>query len=185
VALALSITLNVLLAHKVRKLTHEQAARITDQLLKVGATVPPIQAKRLEGSEDVISYQSTNRPTVLYIFTPPCTWCARNMDNFKTLVDNAGGKYRFIGVSLSEESLREYVAKNDLTLPVYFGPSTETRVAYRLGGTPQTIVVSTEGRVLQNWMGAYVGDQQSQIERFFQIKLPGLRALPRAEKQEK
>jgi hypothetical protein len=120
-----------------------------------------------------------NRPTVLYIFTPPCTWCARNVDNLKTLVDKEGGYYRFIGLALSEQALPEYVAKNDLKLPVYSGLSPETLKAYRLGGTPQTIVISPEGKVLEDWSGAYVGDQKSQIEAFFHVSLPGLREMPK------
>jgi len=175
VALAASVTLNVLLAHRVRSLTHVRSARITDRLLQIGTAVPPITAKRLGKEQEVISYQDTNQPTVLYIFTPPCSWCARNMDNFKTLVDKESGAYRFIALSLSEEGLVEYAAKNELKLPVFSGVSTEAKGAYKLSGTPQTIVVSPEGRVLQNWMGAYVSDQKSQVEAFFHVTLPGIR----------
>jgi len=102
------------------------------------------------------------------------------MDNFKALVDQENSQYRFIAVSLSRHGLAEYVAKNDLNLPVYTDLSAETQKAYKLGGTPQTIVVSPEGRLLQNWGGAYVGDQKAQVEAFFNIKLPGLKELPEA-----
>jgi hypothetical protein len=57
----------------------------------------------------------------------------------------------------------------------------ETLKAYKLRSTPQTIVVSPEGKVLQNWVGAYVGGQKSQVEAFFHVSLPGLRELPKAE----
>jgi peroxiredoxin len=181
VALVVSVTLNVVLAHRVRTITHAQSERIAERLLAVGTTVPAIVAKRLDGQEESISYGEVNLSTVLYIFTPPCTWCARNMDNLKTLLDKERGQYRFIGLSLSAESLPEYVAKNDLKLPVYSGLSNETKAAYKLSGTPQTIVISPEGKVLQNWMGAYVGDQQKQIEAFFHVSLPGLKELPKAE----
>ena len=103
------------------------------------------------------------------------------MDNLKALVDNASGQYRFIGLSLSKEGLAAYIEKNELKLPVYSGLSAETLKAYRLGSTPQTIVVSPEGRVLQDWVGAYVGEQKSQVEAFFHVRLPGLRELPKAE----
>jgi hypothetical protein len=88
---------------------------------------------------------------------------------------------RIIGLSLSEEALADYVAKNELKLSVYSGLSTETKEAYKLSGTPQTIVVSPEGRVLQNWMGAYVGNQKSEVEAFFHVSLPDLRELPKTE----
>jgi peroxiredoxin len=175
VALVLSVIVNVLLTHRVRSLTDALSARIAGVQLKIGTTVPPITARRLDSQQEVIAYQSTNQPTVLYIFTPPCAWCARNMDNFKTLLDKEGGHYRFIALSLSDEGLAQYVAKNKLKTPIYSDLSTEVKKAYKLSGTPQTIVVSPEGRVLQTWMGAYVGDQKSQVEAFFHLSLPGLR----------
>jgi peroxiredoxin len=175
VLLLLSVSLNVVLARRLWSVAHLQSIRATERLLKVGTAVPPIAVKGLDGQQEVISYQGTNQPTVLYVFTPPCSWCARNVDNFKTLLEKGSSQYRFIGLSLSEEGLAEYVRKNELRLPVYSSLSTETGEAYKLSGTPQTIVVSPEGRVLQSWMGAYVGEQKSQVEAFFHVTLPGVR----------
>src|SRR5262245_41976532 len=79
--LAVSVVMNVLLAHRVRTLTYAVSARIAEHQLKIGTTMPPITGKRLDGQQEVISYLGTNQPTVLYIFTPPCSWCARNVDN--------------------------------------------------------------------------------------------------------
>ena len=170
-----SVSLNVVLARRVWLFTHLQSYRATERLLKVGTIVPPITAKRLGGEKEAISYEGTNQPTVLYVFTPPCSWCARNIDNLKTLLDQERGRYRFIGLSLSDETLSEYVAKNDLKLPVYSSLSPETLKTYKLGSTPQTIVISPEGKVLQDWTGAYVGEQKSQVEAFFHVTLPGIR----------
>ncbi len=181
ILVVLSVSLNVLLVQKLRSLAGAQSARISERLVKIGATVPPIAANRLGGHEEVIFYNDAPHPTVLYVFTPPCPWCARNLDNLKALVDKESGEYRFIGVSLSEEGLAEYVRKNQLRLPVFSGLSAEAKATYRLSGTPQTIVVSSEGRVLQNWVGAYAGDQKSQIEAFFHVTLPGLRELSRSD----
>jgi len=177
-----SVLLNVVLARKVQSFRQFQSTKASDRLLKVGTTVPPIAARRLDGQPGVISYQGAEQSTVLYIFTPPCSWCARNVDNLKTLLDRERGQYRFIGLSLSDQALAEYVSKNDLKLPVYVGLSPETLKAYKLGSTPQTIVISPEGKVLEDWAGAYVGDQKSQVEAFFHVSLPGIRELPEVEK---
>jgi len=159
---------------------HTDSPKVIERsLLPVGSQVEPIKATRLGGHQEVISYQNTSQqPTVLYVFTPPCSWCARNLDNVKALVDKESDQYRFVGLSLSEEGLAQYTAKNDLHFPVYSGLSTEAKQAYKLSGTPQTIVVSPEGIVLKNWMGAYVGDQKSQLEAFFHVTLPGVRPAP-------
>jgi len=179
--LVVSVAINVMLAHRLRQF-NSVLGRSPDRVLKIGTTVPPIVAKRLDGHPGVISYQGAEQSTVLYVFTPPCSWCARNVDNLKALLDKEGSHYRFIGLSLSEQTLPEYIAKNDLKLPVYSTLSPETVKTYKLGSTPQTIVISPEGRVLADWAGAYVGDQKSQVEAFFHVRLPGLRELPKAEK---
>ena len=124
---------------------------------------------------EALSYVNTDRPTVLYVFTPPCHWCERNMDNIKELVARKGDEFRFIGISLAKEGLPDYVAKNGLAMPVFTELSDETKKAYGIGSTPHTIVVSPEGKVLQSWTGAYTGDKQKQVEGFFGIQLPGLK----------
>jgi peroxiredoxin len=166
------LSLNVVQARGVWSFTHLQSIKGAERLIKVGTTVAPIRANRLDGQQEVISYQSINQPTVLYVFTPPCSWCARNMDNLKTLLEKERGQYRFVGLSLSEQTLLEYVARNNLKFPVYSGLSPETLSTYKLGSTPQTIVISPEGKVLRDWVGAYVGDQKSQVEAFFHVSLP-------------
>lgn len=71
------------------------------------------------------------------------------------------------------------MAKNELKLTVYPGLSPERVKAYKLGSTPQTIVISPEGKVLQDWAGACVGEQKSQVEAFFHVTLPGIAAAPK------
>lgn len=181
VALMVSVTLNVLLARKVQRFNAAESAKIADRLLIAGTSVPEIAANRLAGQQETISYEGAKEPTVLYIFTPPCSWCARNIDNFRTLAEKETGQYRVLGISLSQEGLADYVAKNQLKLPVYSGLSVETLRTYKLGSTPQTIVISTDGKVLQDWVGAYVGQQKKEIEEYFHLSLPGLRELPKAE----
>ena len=46
-----------------------------------------------------------------------------------------------------------------------------------LGSTPQTIVIAPDGRVLKNWIGAFGMPVQTQVEEFFDVRLPGLTAL--------
>jgi hypothetical protein len=132
----------------------------------------------LDGQPEVISYHETNQATVLYVFTPTCIWCARNLNNLKTLLANDSDHYRFSALSLSEEGVPHYVAKNALGIPVYSGLSPEMLKTYKLGSTPQTIVISPEGRVLQNWVGAYESSQKTQVETFFHTTLPGLIPVP-------
>lgn len=121
-----SVALNVTPAYRVRAFAYGRNAAPAHEL-KVGTAVPSIEPKRLVGRQESISYGSTNQSTVLYVVAPGCIWCARNMDNFKTLLKREGDDYRFVALSLSDEGLAEYVQKNGLQLPVYSGPSNETK----------------------------------------------------------
>jgi hypothetical protein len=49
VTLALSVTLNVLLARKIQKIDVVRSAKMADRLLKVGERVPPIAARMPDG----------------------------------------------------------------------------------------------------------------------------------------
>jgi hypothetical protein len=67
-----------------------------------------------------------------------------------------------------------YLAEKQIDIPVFINPKDEVRAQYRLGSTLQTIIVSPDGKVLQNWVGAYTGARQAEVEKFFGVSLPGL-----------
>src|SRR5438874_9981187 len=121
-AIVISVALNIALAYKLRQFGHfeqSKAEQKADRLLKPGTAVPPIQVVDTRGQSQTIAYDNEGvKETVLYVFTPPCHWCAANMDNLKQLVAQKGDEFRFIGVSLSKDGLPEYLDKNGLTMPV-------------------------------------------------------------------
>jgi peroxiredoxin len=84
------------------------------------------------------------------------------------------GKYRIIGLSLSNEELKNYADTHLFDFPIYTKISSETLLNYKFGATPQTVVVSPDGKIEKVWKGAYSGNIQSEIEDYFRIKLPGL-----------
>jgi peroxiredoxin len=139
----------------------------------IGAQLPPLEAERLGGSRETISYQADRRPTLMYVFTPECSWCARNLANLKALLAEAKDEYRLVGVSLNPD-VEAYLSKAQLELPVYVNVAPEAAVAYGFGSTPQTLVISPEGRVVKSWIGAYGGAAQADVERTFGVRLPGL-----------
>jgi hypothetical protein len=171
VLLAVSLGANVYLARRV----FSPPPQGPPPLAK-GAIVSPLIATRLDGERQTLSYGE--KKTVLYVFTPSCPWCKRNVPNIKHLVEAKGAEYRFVGISLEAEGLSSYMTEHQLPFAVYTNVSPEQREAYRLGGVPQTLVISERGTVVQNWFGAYVNAQQPEIERFFDVRLPGLAELP-------
>jgi hypothetical protein len=55
---------------------------------------------------------------------------------------------------------------------VYSGLSRSAIAAYRLGTTPETIVVSARGVGLGTWDGAYTAGTRAALEHFFAVSLP-------------
>ena len=169
-----SVGLNVLLARRVSNINALLQVKLRYPVLAPGSQAPTFSAKDLNGKPVILNYGENGLPTVLYIFSPDCHYCAQNLENIRFLASNLGGKYRFVGVSMTTDKLSEYLAQNSMPFQIYHSPPDTVRLAYDFRATPSTIVVSNEGKILQYWQGAYGKELQSQVERFFQLRLPGL-----------
>jgi hypothetical protein len=90
------------------------------------------------------------------------------------LADAKANDFRFVGLSLDESGLKEYVERHQLKFPVYARLPAETVESLGLGSTPQTIVVSPEGEIVKVWSGAYIEDLRSEVEAYFGIQLPAV-----------
>jgi peroxiredoxin len=126
--------------------------------------------------QETIGYADSDKPTVLYVFSPSCVWCERNTQNINLIADLKRESFRFIGLSLSDDGLQDYVGSHHFNFPVYAGVTPESAQMLGLGSTPQTIVISPDGRIQQNWVGAYASSIRPQVEGFFNVRLPGLTA---------
>jgi hypothetical protein len=91
------------------------------------------------------------------------------------MLDQTKGRYRFIGVSPVPVT-DEFMNERRLDFDVVTGIDAEVTTQYRFSGTPQTLLISNERRVLQTWAGAYSGVQKQEIESYFGLQLPGLSA---------
>jgi len=119
------------------------------------------------------------RPSILYVMAPTCPWCARNLENVRTLAKEAGLAYRFIGLSNTREGLKEYLLKTPLPFPVYAVDAQHLPKGVDPTVTPQLVLVRPDGIVEKVWYGAFGEKTTKDIEALFHVKLPGL--LPRKE----
>jgi len=176
VVLALSLSVNLLIAKKLLR-----AQESTASGLPAGTTARAFDAFSPTGDRVHITFPA-DVPTVLYHFSPTCSWCERNWSNISELATKTKGRYRVVGVSTTPVS-STFVRDRAIQFEIASMVSEDVARAYRLGGTPQTILVSAEGRVLEDWPGAYVGVQAQELEAYFGLRLPGLRkrAVPTTE----
>jgi hypothetical protein len=168
-----SLSLNVYLGWRVKQLNATAGGPENTFRLAPGMKVDPITAVDVDGTLHTISYETTAKPTVFYVLSPGCVWCERNQANIDRLAELRGNDFRFIGLSLVEPGLREYVQGHHLNFPMYTRLTPEAIQSLGLGSTPQTIVISPEGRVLKNWTGAYER-AQPEVEAYFGVQLPGV-----------
>lgn len=168
--LCLSVLVNVFLA---RQLETSRKSLEGPAVLEVGSNVPPITGRLVSGVESKLQYNDTNLPTVLYVFTPQCGWCKKNVNNLKEMIKGSGSRYRVVGISLTTEDLKDYVSKNELNFPVLSDLNDATVKTYKLYGTPTTIVVSPASKVLKVWSGVYRERNLQEINRFLGVQLPG------------
>jgi peroxiredoxin len=172
--LVCSLAINLVLARRVASLKRTIGVIKSESRLSVGDTVPAIEAKDPHGRTAVLDYGQTQLPTVVFIITPTCGWCTKNVMNMRALTENVSDRYRFVGLSLSSDKLMDYVKENQLEFPVYTDLPILTLREYKLGGTPQTIVISPSGQVIKIWSGAFSEDVQTEVEDYFSVKLPGI-----------
>jgi peroxiredoxin len=170
--LGVSIAINALQANRIATfLQNEQGA--AHGSLAAGQAVPALDVKDLDGNRTVILYESAGKPTLIYVFSPTCPWCLKNEKSIKSLVAQVSSRYNVIGLSLKRNRLVDHVKLHQLPFPVYTPGSRRVMASYSLEGTPETILVSEKGVVLNSWAGAYVDGTKNGLERFFSVRLPG------------
>ncbi len=175
--LILSSILNLFLALEIKNLKSNLTLfrnEIKEHQIILGKIVSPLNVQNLKGENITLKYSDVSKPTILYVFSPDCVWCERNLQNIKYLYEKTQNQYRFVGLSLQRESGMKYVEEKDIMFPVYLNPSDFNLREYNFRATPSTYIISQEGIVLSYWSGAYGGKAQNNIEEFFKIKLPGL-----------
>ena len=164
--LALSLCANVYLY---RYHDHAQYARVG--ALRIGDRVPPLDGELTTGGRIRLNFDG--RPVVLYIFSSTCGWCERNLENARTLAEGVATRYEFVALALGDEDVAEYLRERHLTWRVA-RVAPEVQRAFRLGPTPQTLVIGPGGRVLHVWTGAYTGTTAESVEQTLGVTLPGM-----------
>ena len=164
---------NVLLSLKTRQLRDVISTLKAESALMAGTQVPAIVGEGLAGRPTTIRFSDSDKPTLIYVFTPTCGWCRRNEANLKSLLAQRSDRFRSIAVSLAAVKPDDAMCSIP-GLPVYKNLDRSSSSAYRFAGTPETILVSSQGTVLKVWRGAYMGEIQRDIESFFEVKLPGI-----------
>lgn len=168
VLLILSVGLNTLQAGRIRDLVD----RRVESSSRLGQKAPPLAGLSLNGSPRILNFNGTE-PTVLYFFSRTCRWCEDNWANVRALSKERSGRFRFVGVA-RETDLDAFAKERNLDFEIIGGVEPATLKAFGFGATPHTIVISAQGHISKEWLGAFQSRKQKSIESFFDVRLPGL-----------
>jgi len=144
---------------------------------QVGTLLPQLPLESLAGEKTVLRWDS-GQPTIVYVFSTTCPWCLRNLDNINALHASLKSRARFVALAIDGGDAARYVTSTGFTLPVYHKPTGDI-LKLLGGGVPQTVVIAADGKVTDNWVGAYTGASAKQVEQRFGVQLPGLAAQAR------
>jgi peroxiredoxin len=176
VLLAASLALNVNLGLKLKNLSITASA--DSGPLKVGTQMPRLWVVSPNGERVKLDWFSNQgKSTVLYIFTPTCIWCKKNAKNILFLNQTRRREYEFLGLSLTDSGLSDYLKKSvHIENNYYIEEGPKSLFSMSIGETPTTIVVSNQGVIEQMWRGAYIGTTKKSVESVFHLNLPGIAA---------
>jgi hypothetical protein len=154
--------------------------------LTPGESVPTLRGYALDSKPVVIDYSKQAQPTVVYVISEDGGgYVKRNEANFAALVTQGRGRFKFVILCPVDTGLlAEYIARvrpawNDVPVTVVANVSEDLRQDMCLFMYPQTLVISTQAKVLQNFLGPYdalsalnTNTHPGTLESFFGIKLP-------------
>jgi hypothetical protein len=171
--LCVSTVINLLLVGRVRSLRWNLEVARAAMVLPVGEELPILSATDSSGKPVSLDPRASDLPTLLYVLSPTCGWCTLNRDSINHLASNVRGEFRVVAVSLSKPT-DGLNSEYSYGFPVLFEPTEESIVAYRLRGTPQTLLISKDGKLENSWKGAYIGEVKRSLEARFGTALPEL-----------
>lgn len=149
-----------------RELRAAKAVRPFASLMP-GNDAPVLQVLDSAGRMDRVRFDDFGGLTVLYFTSPSCEVCVQNSDSVALLAKARGARLIAVVPTVSGITLMP-----KQTFRVVSGIQPAMSFTYRLETLPQTVVVSSAGKVVKNWPGVYAGIIREEISEFFDVKLP-------------
>jgi hypothetical protein len=79
VLLLASVAVNVTQSHRISTLKSRMEGLEAAHELQIGSKVPDIIGLNPDGQSQTLRFGQATLPTVLYVFTPQCGWCKKNL----------------------------------------------------------------------------------------------------------
>jgi len=141
------------------------------ELIAEGTQAPSFEGTDVKGHPVTLVYSRDRRNTLLYVFSPTCHWCERNVANIRAVI-NARSDIHVVGINIGPAM--DITSASRQPFADILTPTRATAQAYRFSGTPATILISPSGKILKTWAGAYAGPIGTDVSKVLAVSLPGL-----------
>jgi cytochrome c biogenesis protein CcmG/thiol:disulfide interchange protein DsbE len=131
----------------------------------VGQPAPPFRLPNVRESEPEVSLADAGgKPVVINFWASWCVPCRKEMPAFETVHRRRGNRVAFVGVDRQDDrsdALR-FLAKTGVSYPSGYDPEGKLDAPYRLRGMPTTVIVGTDGLVVDHISGPVSEDRLEQ-----------------------
>jgi hypothetical protein len=157
--------LNIWLLHQNNRMHAAMARHYGLQVPRSGVYVPPIHGTGLDGQATTVTFGQDPRRSLLFVFSPTCHYCDLNWMLWKKIAGDArAGSVRLVYINLASSLSVDYAARHEIggrLVLARLDPATERALGLHL--TPQTILLSSEGKVEAVWSGLLDRDKVTAI----------------------
>jgi hypothetical protein len=131
---------------------------------RVGAQLPSMRGRAVDGTDVSISYQPGGQQTLMFVFSPTCPHCKRNWPIWSQLERSTSGK-RIVFVNIGGLLRPEFSQTHSFgNATVIAKPELESVIQYSLLETPITLLISPSGRCEGVWVGEIAPKEMKDIE---------------------
>ncbi len=150
-------TQNLIFALQNKGLKTRLALLVNDHnILKKDELVKSFEINSLEDYNILVEYNLENpKSTLIFIFKPTCLSCKLNLPNWISLFNKIDTSYvRILPISIADQKTTlKYVVNNNIPFKSFYTKEDRFLLDYKAFITPQTILISNEGKVINIWKG--------------------------------
>lgn len=164
----LLLGLNVVLVRQNQYLKAQVAQAPLTTAAPAGTQVSDLRGFDVQGKPLLLSYHGASpHKVLLFVFSPTCRFCAENWPNwwriFSELDHNA---VQPAAVDVTATATPDFIAQHQMTaMPVFVQVDPKAVPEYHFHLTPQTILLSPDGKVEKVWSGVLTVGDIAELER--------------------
>ena len=121
-------------------------------LLSTGTMAPTLKLMDFNGKEIIVDFHTGNK-SILYMVAPWCGICKVNIGNLEMFRGKKNLNIYIVAIDYeTTEDVKVFIAKNNVTLPVYLG-NESIQSDYRVLGFPTIYFVNEKGHISHKTIG--------------------------------